>query len=226
MQLPGKEFIDFLLPRFCPCCGTKLLPSEPPVCPQCLSKIQEASPARISSEFNLKFAAADVISGFISLFVFEKDKELQKVIHAMKYGRKFLLGVFLGELLGSKIKREFSHLDIDLAVPVPLHHLRKAERRFNQSYYIAKGVSTITGIGLNNTLLKRKSYTATQTTMKISERESNVRNAFITKRSLKGETILLVDDVITTGATISECGKTLLTAGAGRIYAASAAIAD
>ena len=75
-------------------------------------------------------------------------------------------------------------------------------------------------------MVRRKSYTETQTTMKISDRERNVKNAFSCKRKLNGEFILIVDDVITTGATISECGKTLLDAGAGKVYAASTAIAD
>ncbi len=144
----------------------------------------------------------------------------------MKYRRKFLLGVFLGELLGEKIKSEFADLKIDVVVPVPLHHLRKAERQYNQSYYVAKGVSRTAGIILNKRLIKRKKPTATQTSLRISEREKNVKNAFAPEKILHGQTILLVDDVVTTGSTITECGKTLLAAGAAKVYAASAAIAD
>ena len=226
MREMGNAIIDFLLPRFCPCCRRKLHYSEPPVCAGCLSKIKEAEPVRISSELNRKFTDKGIISGFTSCFVFEKDKELQQIIHSMKYGKKFLLGFFLGELLGEKIKKDFADYHIDIVVPVPLHHLRKAERQFNQSYYIAKGVSRAAGIELKKGLVKRKRYTETQTTMKISEREKNVKGAFRSNRKLKGESILLVDDVITTGSTINECGKALLHSGAGKIYAASAAIAD
>ncbi len=226
MKEMGKALLDFLLPRFCPCCNKKLQSFEPPVCCRCLSRIKEAEPERIVSEFNRKFAQRNIISGFISSFVFEKDKELQQIIHSMKYGGKFQLGTFLGERLGEKIKREFPDLKIDLVVPVPLHHLRKVERQFNQSYYVAKGVNRKAGIVIKNGLITRKRYTETQTTMKISERETNVKNAFRSKKKLNGESILLVDDVITTGSTITECGKTLLAAGAGKIFAASAAIAD
>ncbi len=222
----GKLFLDFLLPRFCPCCGRKLQSSEPPVCGQCLSRIKKADPERISSEFNRKFAHKEIITSFTSCFVFEKDKELQQIIHSLKYGRKFLLGILLGELLGQKLRRDFSGYKIDMVVPVPLHHLRKAERQFNQSYYVAKGVSKAAGLIIKGGLVKRTRYTESQTTMKISERERNVKNAFRSKRKLHGESILLVDDVITTGATIHECGKALLDAGAGKVYAASAAIAD
>lgn len=222
----GKALLDFVLPRFCTCCSRKLLSSEPPVCDQCLSRIKEAEPERISLEFNRKFAQRQIISGFTSCFIFEKDKELQHIIHSLKYGRKFLLGIFLGQLLGEKLKKDFRDCKIDLVVPVPLHHLRKAERQFNQSYYVAKGIKETTGFIMKPGLVKRKRYTETQTTMKISARERNVKNAFSSKRKLNGEIILLVDDVITTGATMSECGKTLLDAGAGKVYAASTAIAD
>ncbi len=222
----GEAFLDFVLPRFCPCCSRKLLYPEPPVCCQCLSRLQEAEPARILSEFNRKFAQKNVITGFTSCFVFEKDKELQQIIHSMKYGRKFLLGVFLGEMLGEKIKENFPANKIDIVIPVPLHHLRKAERQFNQSFYIARGVSRASGIAIKKGLLRRRRYTATQTTMRISDRARNVQNAFRSKGKLNGETILIVDDVITTGSTIIECGKVLLAAGAGSVYAASAAIAD
>ncbi len=226
MRVTGKLFLDFLLPRFCPCCGLKLLSAEPPVCGKCLSRIKEADPKRISSEFDRKFAEKEIITSFTSCFVFEKDKELQQIIHSLKYGRKFLLGVFLGELLGQKLIKDFPGCKFDMVVPVPLHHLRMAERQFNQSYYVAKGVSKTVGISVRKGIIRRKRYTETQTTMKISEREKNVKNAFRSKGRLNGESILLVDDVITTGATLSECGKALLEAGAAKVYAASAAIAD
>jgi ComF family protein len=158
--------------------------------------------------------------------VFEKDKELQHIIHSLKYEKKFLLGVFLGSLLGETIKNEFTDYKIDFVVPVPLHHLKKAEREFNQSFYIAKGISKKTGIRVNNKLVKRKRFTESQTTMTLSEREENIKEAFIPGKKLSGENILLVDDVITTGSTIKECGRVLLDAGANKIYAASIAIAD
>ncbi len=226
MKEMGKAILDFMLPRFCPCCQRKLQSSEPPVCCHCLSKIKEAESARIASEFNRKFARKGIIREFTSCFVFEKDKELQQVIHSMKYGRKFLLGVFLGEMLGEKIKKDFTNYKIDIIVPVPLHHIRMAERQFNQSYYIARGVSKTAEIDFGKGFVRRKRNTRTQTTMKISEREKNVAGAFRSKRKLNGQSVLLIDDVITTGATINECGRALLDAGAGRVFAASAAIAD
>jgi ComF family protein len=106
--------------------------------------------------------------------------------------------------------------------------LKKAERGYNQSFYICKGLSRELNIPLKNHFIKRKRFTQSQTTMDFEERQKNIRNAFKIRNGLglKGKNILLVDDVITTGSTISECGRVLLECGVNKVYAASVAIAD
>jgi ComF family protein len=226
MEKLALLLIDFLIPRFCPSCKSKLDSYSPPVCKECLRKINRPDPGRLKLEYNRKFAQSGIISDFTSHFVFEKGKELQDIIHSMKYGKKFLLGVFLGSLLGKTINKNFKGYSIDTVVPVPLHSLKKAEREYNQSLFIAKGVSRVTGIKINSRLITRKQYTESQTAMNLSERDENIRGAFAARKSLKGANILIVDDIITTGSTILECGKVLLETGADKIYAASVAIAD
>ena len=221
----GVPIVDFFIPGFCPSCKTKL-PPRTLVCRDCLRQIKIADQKRILSEYTRKFSGSGVIKHFTSCFVFEKDKNLQHIIHSLKYEKKFLLGVYLGTLLGETVARNFDGYKIDLIVPVPLHHLKKAEREFNQSDYIARGVSRVTGIKIHSRLIKRKRYTESQTTMNISERENNTRGAFVPKKRLKGESVLIIDDVITTGSTVKECGRILMDAGAGSVYAASVAIAD
>ncbi len=222
------DFSDFFLPRFCPSCGNRINSGELIVCPGCLNKICRAEKIRLESEFLRKFSAKEFISGFTSLFVFEKDKELQRIIHSIKYGGRFGTGIFLGKLIGDGLEETIKNWNIDYITPVPLHHLKKAERGYNQSFYIAKGLSKRMKIRLKRDALRRVRYTATQTTMNIDERQRNVEGAFKAKLGTqsKGKNFLIVDDVITTGATINECAKSLLAAGAGRIFAASAAIAD
>jgi ComF family protein len=222
------EIIDFFLPRFCPSCKTKLSASETFVCLSCLNNIQRASQDRVQLEFNRKFKDQKFISGFISLFVFEKDKELQQIIHSLKYNGRFLLGTFLGQEAGKNLKDKIQSWEIDLILPIPLHQLKKAERGYNQSFYIAKGLSKQTGISIGKRIIKRRKYTQSQTTMNLMERQKNIREAFEVKnkRAIEGKNILLIDDVITTGATIAECGRVLLQSGAAKIYAASVAIAD
>jgi ComF family protein len=222
------EIFDFFLPRFCFSCNRKLLSYEEVVCPECLSKIKLADLARLQQEFNRKFLEKKIISGFTSLYVFEKDKELQHIIHPLKYNQRFLIGKFLGKKLGNSIMSTLNEWLIDFIVPVPLHQLKKAERGYNQSFYIAKGISEITGLPINDKVIKRKRFTQSQTTMNMKERQANISNAFKinNKNKLLGKNFLIVDDVITTGATTSECGKVLLKTGANKIYAASVAIAD
>jgi len=227
-----KEFIisffDFFLPRFCPACQGKLNPEEKYICPDCLSKIKLADEERLSAEFKRKFEQDKIISGFSSLYVFEKDKELQGIIHTLKYNQRFLTGKFLGKQTGIYLNSVFKQWRINLILPVPLHSLKKAERGYNQSLYITKGLSKELNIPFNPGILKRVRFTNSQTTMTLKERQLNVQGAFkvVHKEKIKRKNILLIDDVITTGATISECGKVLLNAGANKVYAASAAIAD
>ena len=133
-------FLDFILPRFCCSCKTKLSLDQDTMCVNCLSKIQRSTPIRLSREFDRKFSDKKIISEFYSPFVFEKDKELQHAIHALKYEKKFPIGIFLGKVLGSELKKQQINWKFDLIIPIPLHQLKKAERGYNQSYFIAKGV--------------------------------------------------------------------------------------
>jgi ComF family protein len=198
------------------------------MCGNCLSKIQRSTPSRLQREYERKFLANKIISEFYSPFVFEKDKELQHAIHALKYDKKFPVGIFLGKVLATEIKSSKTNWNFDLIIPIPLHQLKKAERGYNQAYYIAKGVGSTLKVNVSDRVVKRIKYTESQTTMNLNEREENISGAFKIKnqKTVSGKNILLLDDVITTGATISECGKMLLESGANKIYAASIAIAD
>ena len=222
------EILDFFLPRICPGCGTRLTVEEKAVCPTCLNKIKLASPERLCREFERKFQGKNIISGFTSLYVFEEGKEFQNIIHALKYNGRFAIGTYLGEQLGKALLEQTVRWQIDLIIPIPLHQLKKAERGYNQSFYIAKGVSRILNVPVKQGIVKRKKFTQSQTTMNLMEREENVHGAFKIRKfkDPPGKNILLIDDVITTGATISECGRILLKASANKVYAASSAIAD
>ncbi|MCL6098473.1 MAG: ComF family protein [Bacteroidetes bacterium] len=193
-----------------------------------MSKIQRADSARLKNEYERKFLSQNIIADFISLFVFEKDKELQHVIHELKYSGKFSLGKYLGRLIAQELGERITEWKIDLIVPVPLHHLKRAERGYNQSDFIAKGIGAELKIPVQTNLLKRNRFTETQTTLSLDERKENVKDAFSLKRKkrIPNKNILLIDDVITTGATTAECGRILLQNGASKVYIASVAIAD
>lgn len=224
----STKLFDLILPRFCCSCKIKLTVNEDTICQNCFSKIQRASEERLKREFERKFLNKNFISDFFAPFVFEKDKELQNVIHSLKYQNKFQVGIFLGKVLAQNIQLNRSNWQIDLIIPIPLHQLKKAERGYNQSYYIAKGISKFLSVPCSDRIVKRKKYTESQTTMTLTERQENISDAFKirNKNAVKGKNILLIDDVITTGATISECGNVILKSGAKNIFSASIAIAD
>jgi ComF family protein len=219
--------IDFFLPRLCFSCSRKLEPYEDSVCMVCKNQFKRADSKRIEYEYNKKFLQKKYISAFTSLYVFERDKEIQHLIHSLKYNKRFKAGLFLGREAGLNLKH-ISDWNIDLIIPVPLHRLKQIQRGYNQSYYIALGLSRVTDIDLNRKAIRRKKNTLSQTKMNLLEREDNIKEAFIlnNRKLMKDKNILLVDDVITTGSTLNECARILKEGGAREVYALSAAIAD
>lgn len=223
-----NSFLDFFLPRICYNCGNKLASDELLFCTKCQPEITRVSPERLKREFDRKFAADKIISGFQSHFVFETEGAVQKVIHEMKYRNSFVMGKTLGQIAAAALYDNIISWNADLIIPVPIHRLRRADRGYNQSLYIAKGISAVLSIPLRPNLLKRLKYTSTQTALNLAERKINVKDAFVLKHSgiIQGKRIILVDDVITTGATITECGKVLLDNGAEKVFAMSIALAE
>lgn len=156
----------------------------------------------------------------IRAFVRFKDP-LPLIIHAFKYQGKKSLGKLLGERLALIVKSEPYMQNADLIVPVPLHSVRKRERGYNQSEILAKKVSEETKIKFIDLLVRRKN-TKTQTTLSPEERKKNVEDAFYIKEDLinlvKGKKIIVVDDVMTSGATLEACANPLLKHGAEEVY--------
>lgn len=223
-----NSVFDFFLPRLCPGCNKRLENSREIVCKECLNSIPVADQNRLQKEFDRNFRSSGVIKDFYSTYVFVKDGTLQNIIHSLKYNQKFLVGILLGEKIAETISAKSNDWKIDLIIPVPLYHLKKAERGYNQSDFIAKGISKNLKIPYSNEAVKRERYTESQTKLNHKEREENVSGAFKVKRkkNIEGKNLLLVDDVITTGSTIRECGKVLLDNGAKLVYACSVAIVD
>ncbi|GAB4291207.1 MAG: ComF family protein [Ignavibacteriaceae bacterium] len=228
MRVLFSKFLDFLLPFHCPSCGVKIDSNTGLICKNCINKIKLADKERIKDEFSRKFSKDNYLNDFTSLFIFEKEKELQTIIHRLKYEQKFLLGKYLGQLIFEGRKDRLYEWQPDLIIPVPLHHLKKAERGFNQSLYLARGIAVRSGIPVGAKYIIRHRYTESQTRLSQSERELNVKDAFKLRKlkQIEGKKILLIDDVITTGATINECARILRNNGADKIYAVSVAIAD
>lgn len=223
-----NALFDFILPRYCVSCKSKLQLNQDSLCNDCYNQIQLSTKQRLQHEFERKFLSSGIVSDFYAPFIFEKDKELQHAIHALKYNNRFRVGIYLGKVLSEKIREAKPEWQFELIIPVPLHRLKKAQRGYNQSLFIAKGAGKNLGMNFSDRILKRIKYTESQTSMTLVERAENISGAFkvTNAKEIKDKSILIVDDVITTGATISECGRALINSGANKIYAASIAVAD
>ena len=146
---------------------------------------------------------------------------IKELIHKFKYGKQ----EFLAEPLAELIVRHFREIDLsqrrlDVVVPVPLHRRKRAERGFNQSDLLGRNAGKLLGLEVCLGGLKRTRNTPSQTSQPYSRRRENVRGAFLVKRpeQFKEKGILLVDDVLTSGLTASECAKVLKEAGARKVY--------
>ena len=220
--------LDFFLPQYCAGCDKKIISGSPPVCDECFSSILSTDPERIESEYNRKFRSSGYVQDIFSLYVFENEGTLQNIIHSLKYKKRFTAGTLLGKKLAYGLQKKLDSWSIDLIIPVPLHPLKKAERGFNQSDFIVKGLTEMVSIPSSGKIIRRIRFTESQTRLRILERKENVANAFKVKREkiIADKNILIVDDVITTGSTINECAKTLVENSAAEIYACSVAIAE
>jgi ComF family protein len=164
----------------------------------------------------------------VSCFVFEKEGPFQHIAHVLKYKDYKSLGIELGKKIG--VSMQNWGIDADIIVPVPLHSIKQRERGYNQSELIAKGVASTINKPIIVNIVCRTRNTQTQTKLTVEERRKNMENAFKTfdgaSKILHGKSCLLVDDIITTGATTNSCAKVLSLAGATTIISASVAIAQ
>ncbi len=219
---------DFFLPRLCISCKINLLPTENVLCKTCTSQLTFAPDSLIKTEYNRKFKKNQLINDFIPLYIFQENSVIQDVIHSLKYEHRYQIGNYLGNLIAHHKKEKILLWKPDLVIPIPLHKLKQAERGFNQAARISSGVGETLKIKVDNGIVKRKRFTRTQTKLTLKEREKNIQNAFeiVKKEVVKNKNVILIDDVITTGATVSECARVLLENGANNVYALSVAIAE
>jgi len=215
----------------CLACEGQLADDERRVCSMCWSSIR-----RVSTHDDLyrqqlaRLTAQGLVEGLISLYHFEKDGTLQTLIHSLKYHGITHLGVEFGRKLGDAFRDEIVEAEVNGIIPVPLHRAKLRERGYNQSDHIARGLFESTGIEVLLNLVIRRKYTRSQAQLNAQERRENVGDAFEIHPSrvsvIRDGTFLLVDDVITTGATVESCAKVFIDNGAKSIIACSVALAE
>ncbi|MBI3943409.1 MAG: ComF family protein [Chloroflexi bacterium] len=217
----GRLVVDLLFPPrcvhckqagqwLCQACLGQIRPVSPPYCRWCGSP----GVAGICARCRVHPPAFDI--GY-SLAVYEEP--VRSIIHHLKYKN----GRWLAPLLGDVLHTGFRQLawQIDAIVPVPLHPQREKERGFNQALLLAQELARREGLPLEVNLLRRVRYTRSQTGLDPAGRLANVAGAFACRDGQKviGRQVLLVDDVMTTGATMSACAQALKSGGAGKVYA-------
>jgi ComF family protein len=224
-----RSILDFIYPPLCVSCSKLLVDGEKLVCEECWRSVQIVHlDLGLYQETRSKLVASGVVDDLVSAFVFTKEGALQHIAHALKYTGYQSIGLELGRRVGSVILAQ--KIQADYIVPIPLHTRKLRERGYNQAELIARGASEVTGIPVRADLVRRSRFTQSQTTLSIDERKKNVEDAFeIDPRkgdAIEGRSFILLDDVITTGATIEACGRALREAGASHVIAASSALAQ
>ncbi len=209
--------MDFLYPPACPVCGGSCVAKEI-ICYRCVDAIAEYS-------YNYS-PTRRVLTDIEKISILLPYNSIcRSLIHALKYQGMHSIGPVIGELMARKTLKEYSLSENTCIVPVPLHPSRLNERGYNQTEYIAEGFSSFSGYEICKDLLTRIKQTATQTALGHEQRILNVQDAFRYRggKSLSGRPVILIDDVMTTGSTTSECAKALKEGGTGDITVCVAA---
>ena len=223
-----NSIIGLLYPSVCAACGTTLFQWENLVCTRCRSLLPKTGyELNEDNPLSRLFYGKVRLKAVTACYFFSKEGKVQHLIHELKYKGNADAGVFLGQELGKCIKDAPLFQSIDYLIPVPLHFQRERKRGYNQSMMIAQGVSEITGIPIGKQFLLRSVNTSTQTHKSKEERWQNVKDIFELRHTeqLEGKYVLLIDDVLTTGATLEACALKLSTVSGITISCATAACA-
>ena len=200
--LCGSVSDDSLL---CAACANNLPKLPKPGCPRC------ALPTPIGEICGRCLAKSPYYDTTIAAYHY--DFPLDKLVQSFKYGHRLSLGNFFGKQLAALAQG----LTADLIIPLPLHHERLRERGFNQALELARPISKALDIPIDATSFGRTRNTPAQANLAWREREKNIRGAFHCSADFSGKRLLLIDDVMTTGASLNECARTLKLHGASSV---------
>jgi len=206
------DFFNLFFPDLCVVCNTHLVNQESLICTRCLYNLPKTNYHKeINNPVAQIFWGRCKIEYATGYFFFHKGSIYQNMMHKFKYHGNKEIGYVLGVAFGNQIKKSvFS--EIDVIIPVPLHKSKLKKRGYNQSEWLGKGLSEALNKPQDITSLVRSVATQTQTRKSRFDRWKNVENIFVIsdKKAIQGKHVLLVDDIITTGATLEACINAVL----------------
>lgn len=221
-----EDALHLLYPRICMACFENTSEKPNVFCVKCIMDIQYTN--HFEDQNNTFFqhfrGRVDLVYG-AALIYFSEGSVVQKMMHNFKYESKKEIGTVLGRIAGEKIEDSIFFKNLDIIVPVPLHYKKQLRRGYNQSAVFGQAISEKTGIPIVIDNLVKVKETDSQTSKNRTERQINIRDSFNiqNERKFANKHVLIVDDVVTTGATIEACSGILLKIGASKISVLSMA---
>lgn len=210
-----SDFAALFFPRPCLACGECLLKGEETICTRCLLELPETDHHLNSNNALLNRLAYRIPLRYgMACYRFTKNGRVQRLLHELKYKNHPEIGIQLGRVYGDKLCASGMYRDFDVILPVPLHPSRIRKRGYNQAAKFGEGLAGRLSVPCTDDAMARLHKTATQTKRSRAGRWENIANVFTVRipELVKDRSILLVDDVITTGSTLEACANALLLA--------------
>ena len=205
--------VHLFYPHICTGCGSDLLEDNNLLCLRCIHDLPHTNFANLANNpIEKHFWGRLPLTAAHSEFYFSKEFLIQHLIHQLKYKGDTEIGFYLGELMGRTMLNSSRFNSIDALIPLPLYADKEHKRGYNQAAVICNGISSVMNIPVLNDCVIRQHATETQTRKHRTERWENVKGSFrvVNENALTNKHVLLVDDVVTTGATLEACGNVIL----------------
>ncbi|MBR0046835.1 MAG: ComF family protein [Bacteroidaceae bacterium] len=222
-----RDVVDMLLPRTCPMCGNRLLAGEPTLCTNCMMQLPFTDLHKVEHGIlEKKFWGLFPVERAVAMFHHDGERT-RHILYHIKYWKHPQIATDLASYYAEELLKTGFFDGIGAIIPLPLHWRKQWQRHYNQSHYIAQGISRVTSIPVFTQVVRRVRNNPSQTHLTAHERVENVKDLFrlIHPEKIAGKHILLVDDVVTTGATLTACAQELAKA-ASKISVLTLAIAD